>query len=273
VIWGSVAWAVEWSWLPVIAAIVLLDGLRAVPPGAQVVRRVLNLPWRPYVDTGAERSVRLLSWCPPLTMAVIVSGERDGDATNATPLPDEKLLARRCSLLRIAGGIALVALVAGVPVAVGSFGSFGLGAAVALLILVDAIVALLAASALRALGLARREAWRAALPIFSPFAATRAAEIVLQRVLNDRPPLTVMRFVTNHSEFADWVRPRAYDLRRGGAADPELAAALAVEDLDAVLALPPKSATSGEQYCPRCATSYQSWASACTSCAVPLARA
>jgi hypothetical protein len=271
VIWGSVAWAVEWNWLPVIAAIVLLDALRAVPPGAQVVRRVLILPWRPYTDTGSERSVRLLSWCPPVTMAVIVGGEGGGNVPGR--LPDEKLLARRCGLLRLAGGVALVALVAGVPVAVGSFGSFGLGAAVALLIVVDAAVVLLAASALRALGVARKEAWRTALPIFSPFAAPRAAEIVLQRVLNHRPPLAVMRYLTNTSEFADWVRPRAYDLRRGGAVDPELAAALAVEDLDAVLALPPRSAATGEQYCPRCATTYQSWAGACTSCAVPLARA
>ena len=265
-LWSSIAWSIEWRWVAGLAAIVLLDAVRAVPLGSQLASRFLFSPWRPGAEPAAARGVRLLSWCPPLTMAVVVPEA----AQTSRALPDRDALARWCLALRIGAGMSLLLLVVGVPLAVGSFGTFGFGASVALVLVFDVFVMVLAAVALVRLGAPRGRAWRGAAPIIGPFTTPRAAEIVVERVLEGATPVAAMRYLLSADSFAAWVRPRAYDALHRGVIDAAVAA-LGREELEAVVAAPPRDAVTGERYCPRCSVVYQERAESCSACEVPLA--
>jgi hypothetical protein len=266
-----------------LAAIAWLNGVQRVPAGALVLRRTLLGRWVPADLVVRSTRWQVVAWWPPLTASVVRGADRRAADTAASARGAAKQLDVRLRrirpwwrALRALGALELTALVAGVPWAATRFGAWGLGVGCAVVLLLAAITSAAAAFAFRRVGDGRGAALRAALPLLSPFAAPRAADALLERVVADSPPELVARALLSPEEFAALIRPRAYDAQRGSgaAADesaPSLITLFGARYIASVVDTPPPGCVAGERYCPRCGIVYHERVAACDECAgVPL---
>lgn len=249
----------DWLTFWVLAGMTLWEGVRRVPAGAVLLRHVVGYAWHPAGGPFAESGWRLASWLSPLVCHVVLApGPGDGRVP-------PRHLRRWVAALRVTGGAALVALVIGVPLLTASAGSLGFIAAAVAALAATLLTAILAVVALRRMGTAWKAALKDGLPILSPFAAPRAAEIVLARGLEGVAFVDALRWLLPPAGFAEWMRPLAYDQARGRpGAHPE--ALLPAGEAHAILGLAPAGSVAGDLYCARCGRVYLPSASACRAC-------
>lgn len=260
---------VEWPTVALLAGIVLWEELRLVPPGAVVFRALLFRPFEPVEAPPGRRVVGL--W-PPITTAFIVFPRTPAGPVGYTlPLKERYALVRRQFLLfRLLGGLGLLVIVLGVPVAAAWLGGAGLIGALALTLVNSVLIAFLAYRAAARAGVGAQMRRVPFLSLLSPFAAPRAMEVLLELIFREETVLSVAAVVLTPEAFREWVRPRAYDVQQGVVADAELDAVLPAQEQRALINAVPVGAVAGEGYCPRCGATYQVPSGTCSACEVGL---
>ncbi|MBK8003671.1 MAG: hypothetical protein IPK12_06910 [Gemmatimonadetes bacterium] len=139
----------------------------------------------------------------------------------------------------------LLGLLPGIPVAMLTTGLLGTLGMVGLVVLLSLLTVLVLAWGLTALGLPARRAWGRALGSLSPFAAPRAAEVLLEAALAGVAPRRAAQLLASPASFTRWLRPQLYDALQSPPPDPELAALVPPDDwLRHLAALPPAPASA-----------------------------
>lgn len=263
--------------IAILALLTLLEGIRRVPRGSLLLRRVLFGAWRvrPAPPAIARDSLQLLSWWSPVVSTIMLRPLPEtapkpkawkADAVRA------RLEQHRPTLLdlRVLGLAALVGLVVGIPLAIDRMGAQGFFFALGLLGVICFFVFERMYAAARNMGKTRKAAFSWAIGSFSPFAASRAAEVLLEELVRDIPPGLVARVLLPFTEFLAWVRPHAYDSSQGAPADARFLAGLDPAELKQSLAPPdPSVAIGGQLWCPRCGATFVQ-ADACSDCGIAL---
>ena len=269
---------VEWEVAAIFAALVLVEGLRRIPAGGLVVRAIGWTGWRPAGEPEPRSRLRLVSWWPPLAPALVLpplggsaTVPLEGSATvsSETLAPRVRVAGRAAPWLAAGGALTLVALVLGLPIATARFGGVGfLGGA---LVVVAPALATAAGGwwALRRLGVSGRSRRRQVFGWCSPFASGRVLEGIYQAALAGASPAQALRALAGDRVFAEWARARAYDVVRGGVADPDLSAAADTPTLISIVTAEPALAAGGVSYCPRCAAVWTAARDTCPDCGVP----
>jgi hypothetical protein len=264
----------DWSTAAILAAVTLLDGVRRVPAGALVLRRVLAGQWT-VADREAEPGLRLVSSWSSFTLPLVIRsggipdtdilGEQGHDSLEARLARVRRII----GTLRVLGALVLLAIVFGVPIAVVRFDVWGLVASLAMVMLLSMVTTIVVAWTMRRSGRSWRRAARIAAPILYPFSTPRAAELVLGDAVAGAAPLMVARSLLGDAAFASWVRPHAYDAMQGGARTQDrrgLVALVGRSGLAQIVATPPANCGTGERYCARCARVYRAETTTCPEC-------
>lgn len=253
----------------ILYAITLSEGVRRLPADAIVLRQVGFGRWRfvRRVEIGA--GLRLVSWCLPVSLPLVVRPESSAAGEQVSDLrariADTRL---SVALLRALALATLLLLVAGVPILVERNGLFGLVLAVIVLLELTFVQAIWAGWLLKRLGASGRSAAMASLKLLNPFAVQRAPEAVFARIVADTPALVVAHELLGEEDFVRAFRPMLYDtlhddeLREGVAG---LTPFLAAERLASMLRTPPPGLASGA-FCPRCESQFASGAGFCSDC-------
>jgi hypothetical protein len=256
----------DWSAFGFLALLTLLDGLRRVPAGAFVLRRVLGGTWQ---IVPIRQGYGMVSWWPPLTTTMILgppSGRTVGPLDSRTATP------RGTLLLNVLGFQSLVALVVVVPIAIRWWGGLGFLASLAAVLLLSWVIAGLSFYFSRALGLTTRQRLLFALPRLNPFAAPAAGEAMLERSWERANPFAVARDLMKEDDFIRWIRPMAYDTTHGN--EPEQAEALlqvlGKKELKSMVESPPAGAEARTRWCPRCGSEFGAVTTECPACEFPL---
>lgn len=263
----------DWTTSAVLAALLWADGIRRVPAGALIVRRVLAGPWR-VQDVADASGPRAVGWWPPLSLALVLtepSAERTGGIDLRARMRTVGLPLR---VLRVLGCAVVAGLVFGVPFAARHHGAFGLAIAASVLLLLGLGCATTTAVALRRLGLPRSAALRASVPLVWPFSGPSAAERVLAHAVSGAAPIRVVEHLLRPEDFAHWMRPLAHDVLNGatprvGAATLDgdaLLRAFDAKTLAAFVDTPPPHLGNGNGYCARCGAEYRPDVRACAEC-------
>ena len=242
----------------ILALITLFEGVRRVPPGSVLLQRALFGPWRARPSSPRGTRLQLLSWWSPFFSTIVLAPH------NSTGKCKLESLEQTLLDLRILGIAILPVLVIGIPLALDRFGAVGFFVALGVVGVLCLVVVEAMYSAARALGKTRREALGWAVPFLSPFAAPRAADVLIEEVVRDVPPGLAARALLPFDEFLRWVRPHAYDSK------PELLTGLDRRELEQALA-PPVPALGGEAalWCPRCGATYVH-GDTCSECGIAL---
>lgn len=253
----------DWSTVAVLAAIVLAEGARRVPRGA-VVLRALGLGEWLAVDTSNWRhGWRLVSWWPPLTRHVMIAPPGDAAATAQADLAERyQRVQSIVGWLEGLGALQLLALVAGVPLLSARLGGAGFLAMLAAVLLLSLTLMLLARHAMQGVGFTSQKATRATLGLLSPFASSRAAEMVLEAALRGGTPVQAARVMMTEAAFHEWIRPTLYD--QPGERST-LLAQVDASDADSVARYLSVDAMQGP-VCPRCGREYRRGVERCIEC-------
>lgn len=259
------SWHFDWTTFWLLAGIALAEGLRRVPAGGVLLRRVPGYPWQVAAGPYRAPAWRMASAFSPLALHALL---QPGEGA-PRELPPRGGLRLWINLLRIPSLLALIALIAGVPLLSASMGTRGLILAVAAAFGASLLTAIVAMLALIRLGIGWKTAVWDALRIVSPFTSPRAPEIVMERALAGVPMIDPVRALLPPDAFAAWIRPLAYDQVMGSADDALLPRA----EAERIVRTPPADAAPGDAWCPRCAGVYQPGVEACRGCGeVPLER-
>jgi hypothetical protein len=274
------AWTLDWGTTLLLAGIVVLEGVRRTSTGAFIIREVPGDGWSVVHGPTERAEWRLASWGAPL-LTHIVLGHRpelstsESALSHGTALPsaaivrDRRRRLRRWTIaLRTLGGMDFLTLVLGVPVLTAQYGRTGLYVGLAGIFGLSTLGWGLGALALRALGTPLRLALRRTRGLLSPFVTPRAAEIILERALDDIPPLVVVLALLPSHRFAAWIRPHVYDSLAGtnGPCRREIEAVIDRRECEAIMATPPPTLAAREGYCPRCGEIYRDERLVCPDC-------
>lgn len=257
--------------MAILAAVVVLEGVRRVPAGAVLARRFVFGDWRVWGSKTVDPRYQLLSWCPPFVTTIVLASA----SANPTSDPNEvrvrlEAIRSQVSQLRLAGGAVLVALVLGVPAAVGWFGGGGFLMALYILLVLSASTAAIGFVGMRRISKSDKAALRWALPLVSPFAAPRAAEALMEEAARGMSPALIVQRLLPPVEFLRWLRPHAYDLLHGHAtAESGLLGGLRPTVLEEALARTEPLEPGTTRCCDRCGLSF-TFGDACPDCGVPL---
>lgn len=258
---------VDWGTSLLFAAIVLLEGLRQVPPGAVVIRKLGAGGWQPV---SIPSGLRLASWWAPGSLTVILPPRKNSPLPTSPGNPLERLGVWPV-VLDALGGLTLLSLVVGLPVAARWGSGWGFLAGVALVFLLSSMVAV---GAVIAAGRTGRAGWarlRWGVRFVNPFSAGRAGEALREATLASLPPLEAAQHLLEPDRFEAWLRPRIYDRMAGGPeADPDLDRVLSRATQRALLSRAPAGAGPGEPWCPRCGSAFQPATETCAECGVAL---
>lgn len=261
---------VDWEIAAVFAALVLVEGLRRIPAGGLVVRAIGWTGWKPAADPEPRTRLRLVSWWPPVAPALVLPPLGGPATVSGETLAARVRVARRAAPWLAAGGaLTLAALVLGLPLATARLGRVGFIAGAALVLALALATAASGWWTLRRLGASGTSRRGPVLAWCSPFASGRVLEGVYQAALAGASPAQALRALAGDRVFAEWVRARAYDVVRGGLADPDLSAAADASTLDSIVASEPPLAGGGKSWCPRCAAVWIVARDFCTDCGVP----
>ncbi len=262
---------VDWQIIGVFGGLVLLEGLRRVPAGALVVRGTGWSGWRPACEAAPRERWRLVSWWSPLAPGLVLP-PLDGPATRSNDELAERLRRanRAAPWLAGAAALTLTALVFGLPIATARLGAVGFLAAACVVVALAVGTAVAGAVALRRLdpGVTLRRGQ--VLGWCSPFASGRVVEGLYQAAVAGASPAQACRALAGELVFVRWARSRAYDVLRGGAADPDLTAAANAAELESIVASVPRREDGGRSYCPRCGATLLMEGGSCPDCAVPV---
>lgn len=253
--------------IAILALLTLIEGMRRVPAGSVVLRRVLFGPWAVERPEPAER-LRLLSWWSPLMTSIVLAPRQSYQKTSVTDLRarlDGRDLYTPLFDLRVLGVVELVVLVLGVPLAVQRFGAIGFFVAIGAVLLF--CLTIFAALLFGGRKLGKRWGW--AFPFLSPFAAPRAAEALLEEALRDVPPAVVSSALLPPDAFLGWMRPFVYDATHDREVEHRFLEGVNVKELRASLAQRPPSQNGQGLWCPRCGATFIHGDS-CSECGVHL---
>jgi hypothetical protein len=257
----------DWGTAGALVVLVLLDSLRKIPVGTLVLRKFVGQPWTVVPPPGSWRSV--LSWPAPFAMTALVHQTRD--ATASAGLAESKLDHRDLRLLRVLGGVTLLSLVLGVPLASRWLAAAGFLLSLAGVLLLSTCTAVTAVLTTPPASDGQRRVPWWAFSIVSPFGAPRACDIYLERLLRNSSQIDVARRFLSPDEFVAWLRPRAYDrLESDSEADPELDERFERSQLLAMVEAAPAGSDGAQPFCPRCGTAFQVHAFHCNDCDVQL---
>ena len=276
----------------VLALVYVAEGFRRVPAGAVVARRILWSDWRSDLESAPIARWRLVSYLPPFSTAIVIpawSGDTVARARNTlTPTrPSGSASGWRPMVLTIGSVLLLTLLIVGLPAAAASRGSLGFLIALVMLFLLCAVQAVLVARALSALSpvsvvlVARVQSalspvlsalspvslLRRTLPLLSPFKTPRAPEVLLEARTQHLGPIRALRELLPRTEFDRQLRHVVYDHLINGQPNAELQAALATDDMHALLDAAPEH---DGPFCPRCGRTYVPGAGVCTTCEIGL---
>ncbi len=262
---------VDLSFVAVLAAVTLLEGIQRVPANALIARRSVGGSWRVWQARQFGPKYQLLSWWPPFYTSLVLPLPAAGTLT------DEAAARARLDLaapwlpdLRLLGGIALLALVFGVPAAIAQYGGFGFIVSVTFVFVLSIAIATMAFVAARPLATSRAAAARWAAHLLSPFAAPRAAEALLQQAACGMPPALVVQYLLPKNEFLAWLHPYAYDVSNEAATESDvLVSGLGSEVLRLALQWQKPMDGGATLRCARCGASF-SRGSVCPDCAIDL---
>ena len=261
---------VDWGIAAVFAALVLVEGLRRIPAGGLVVRAIGWTGWAPAGEPEPRTRLRLVSWWPPLAPALVLPPLGGPATVSGETLAARVRVARRAApWLAAGGGLTLAALVLGLPLATAWLGGAGFVAGAALVLLLALATAAAGWWTLRRLNAPGIWKRGQVLAWCSPFASGRVLEGVYQAALAGASQAQGLRALAGDGVFAEWARARAYDVVRGGAADPDLSAAADAGTLALIVAAEPPLAAEGKSWCPRCAAVWIMARDACPDCGVP----
>ncbi len=257
--------------MAILAAVVVLEGVRRISPGAVLARRFPFGSWKVWDSRTIDPRYQLLSWAPPFVTTIVLA------PSDADPSPDPHEVAVRLDAirsqllpLRVAGGVVLVTLVLGVPAAIGFLGSGGFLMALYVLLVLSASTAAIAFVGARHLMKSDKAALRWALPLVSPFAAPRAAEALLEEAARGTPPALFAQRLLQPKEFLQWLRPHAYDVLRGhGTEVPGLLGGVPHAMLEEALREVEPAGSGATRRCERCGQSFI-FGESCPDCGVPL---
>lgn len=263
----------------ILAAIALAEGVVRVPPGATVLRRMLWGRWRVASTPDLVAGWGLVHRLPPLSHTVLLPIPPSGTALSApsrsvTPTSSqERLHAIRVQMnaADALGLVGLLLLVLGVPVAVHTAGVIGGALAILACVSCQLGLAVLEWTGLGKLEVVRRERWRRVIRNLNPFSAPAASSRLLAEAVQSEGPIMAAKALLSHDDFARWSRPWLYDFRTAGGSHSSPTAGVAITDdcVTEVLGWMPKLAP-GDKWCNRCAAVYQSWATECAECRLPL---
>lgn len=254
----------------VLAAVALMEGLARVPAGALILRRRLAGSWRVAGRVEVAR-LRLVHFWPPSTETLILQ-----QPSGSTPVVGRTELLSRLDRIEashrwagVAGLITQVALIIGIPLGIGVAGAVG-GLLMAGGVLVGQVaLGLLAGRGLSRLGTGRPAQRKILLSVLNPFSAPAVSSRLMAEACAGATPLAVAQTLLPHPEWAAWFRRRAYDAELTN--DRELAEQLEESGhaIAQVLALRPVMGHQ-ENWCPRCAATYQAGFTECRDCEVKL---
>lgn len=260
----------DWATTAALLAVLLAEGVRRLPAGALVLRRTVRGSWRIVHGPTVRPEWRLVSiWAPFLEHLVVQAGtSADLLATDhrepAREVP--RLLPPRLTIaaFRIAGGAILLVIAVGIPASTATFGLTGLVRSIGLAFFSSTVVALCAAMWLRRIAGGWKPAFTTAAPLLSPFAATRAAELLLQTTVNGLPAPAALRALVPRDDFERWFRVHAYDTLAEGSSALDRGTS---GRLEAMIAVVPADCGDGDRFCPRCAAVFRPHVEECSDCA------
>ena len=253
--------------IAILALLTLIEGMRRVPAGSVVLRRVLFGPWTVERPEPAER-LRLLSWWSPIMTTIVLAPRQSYQKTSVDDLRarlDTRELYTPLFDLRVLGVVELVVLVLGVPLALQRFGAIGFFVAMGAVVLLCLTIFTALLFGGRTLG----KRWGWAFPFLSPFAAPRAAEALLEEALRDVPPAVVGNTLLPADAFLGWMRPFVYDATNGREVEHRFLEGVNVKELRASLAQRPPSQNGQGLWCPRCGATFIR-SDSCSECGVHL---
>ena len=255
----------------ILGAVALAEGIRATPADALVMHRVLAGPWTRTEPLPLGRGFTLPSVAPFSVAIVAARRPLDGDPRAMVGVLRDRMAKAKVpiALLRVFGAASLAMLAIGVPLITARAGWFGLVASLAAVLLLSVVQAMMAYRALRQAAFARA-ALGASMRVLWPFTTPRSAEVVLDALASDMPPLVAARALMPDEEFGRAVRSLAYDLMHDReAADATMLRALCdPAELRAIVARAPDE---DGWFCPRCGAGYAPRIGECRECEeVPL---
>lgn len=265
----------DWTAFGFLALLTLLDGLRRVPAGAFVLRRVIGGRWE-VVEL--RPGYRLVSWWPPVTVSVVIpsggtTGRRDGGMMSVDDLRHRmESVAHDVGFIMVLGAFSLTALVIVMPVAIRWWGAVGFLAALMMVVLFALLITGSSYYASGKLGLTRRQRLVFSLQRLNPFAAPGAGEALLERTLQVASPVVVARVLMREDDFENWVRPLAYDVVRGLEVEggTELVTVVGRGRLEDLITSRPMGVGANSPWCPRCGAEFGSSSTTCPACEVDL---
>ncbi|MEX2153960.1 MAG: hypothetical protein WD825_11525 [Gemmatimonadaceae bacterium] len=262
----------------ILALVALSDGVRRIPAGAIVLRRLGLGPWTAPRFEEPESRLELVSWCIPLALPLVLTRESNG---TSGPESAELALTRRLTrfrarlrrvrhhvlALRINGLAILATLVVVLPLLAYRGGAWGFLVGVQLLLTLCLVQVVAAAMALRRVGIALRPALFASVPFAWPFTAPRAAEVVQSHAVAGLPPLLALHELAPEDEFLRVARPALYDAMVRNIVSDDVAALAELWGEARVRSLIGKpSAEDADLYCPRCGSAFNPGREFCTDC-------
>ncbi len=262
---------VDWQVVGLFAVLVLAEGLRRVPAGGLIVRRIGWSGWKPTGEEEARTRWRLVSWWSPVASALVLPPLGDPASLSTDELAARVDVARRAAPWLAGGGeLALAALVLGLPIASARFGALGFYAGAGVVVALAVATASIGVSALRRLACMGAPRPGRVLGWYSPFASGRVLEGVYEAALAGVSPAQALRMLAGEQVFAEWARPRAYDVVHSGLVDPDLSAAADIATLKRIVASEPRMDSGAGSYCPRCAATWSVVRESCSDCDVAL---
>jgi hypothetical protein len=252
----------DWHTCATLIVVFLFDGMRRVPAGGMVLRRLPGGDWQVAFGPVEEARLQFVSIFPPLTMHCVIMPVPNEQSARAP----ERLSVAWVVALRLLGAFPFIATIVVLPWLLAIWGDLGFVVALITMLLTSIVTATAAACGFRSLQLEWRRALRAAAPLLWPFSAPKAAERLVERAMLGTDPVKAVQSLLRAHAFAAWVRPLAYDAVKAGTSLDDV---LSVEDVRALVAERPPGLLQGERFCSRCGASFVARIKVCIDCGVP----
>lgn len=270
----------DWSWVVVLYALCVAQGIVPTAPHPLLVRRVGFGGWRIVDATRLVPTMQLLSIALALgeVVPLAIGDDARGAARHKLGRPSRpRLTAAVLIAIRLLGILHGAALIIGAPLAAARFGIVGLILALAVIANLTVIASVLSWRAAR---FVRRQY---ALPerttrirLLSPFAVPLEAALLRAHALDDAEPGQVARTLLGEAAWQRWARPHLYDIVHAADAVSApvnaLLTGVAGAELTVAESRAPVEIAQGESYCPRCGHVFRR-AGECSDCGVGLVAA
>jgi hypothetical protein len=261
------------SWNLALAALVAIEAIREVPPGAShVLWRAPGGTWR--ITVLRARFGRMWSWPCLIGGDVIALGDTIGaNEEQERHSDDNSCIAPPWWTMvpNILAAFTSALIVVGLPTAAYRFGLLGLVLATCLVLdlwLLTCVATTAVDHVGQPVSIGRPSA---RIRLCSPFAVLILSGLRTERRLSGQSASGVIRSLLDPVTLQGFVRPTWYDMRNSSIELPRtlpsaVLASMTPEEQADLLMRAPDGAAVGERYCPRCGSVFQSTVSACSDC-------